>query len=60
MQGGEALQREIDNLDEDGWNQDGKWHDSTFCRMLVLTGLIQDEVMELFIGSPAYFSMERV
>ncbi|CZR65944.1 uncharacterized protein PAC_15844 [Phialocephala subalpina] len=60
MEGGEALQREIDALDENGWNTKGKVYDATICRMVVLSAMIQDEVMELFLGAPSQFSMERV
>jgi hypothetical protein len=60
IQGGEVLQREIDNLDENEWNKNRQFNDGTLCRIVVLSALVQDEVMELFIGNPAYFSMERV
>lgn len=60
LEGGELLQREIDALDENGWNQKGEVCDATRCRLLALFGAIQDEVMELFIGAPAQFSMEKV
>lgn len=60
MEGGEALQREIDALDEHGWNTKGKVYDATICRMMFLSAMIQDEVMELFLGKPSQFSMERV
>lgn len=60
MEGGEALRREIDALDENGWNTKGKVYDATICRMMFLSAMIQDEVMELFLGKPSQFSMERV
>ncbi len=60
LEGGESLQREIDALDENGWNTKGEIYDGTICRMTVLSAIIQDEVIELFLGKPAYFSMERV
>lgn len=60
LEGGELLQREIDALDEHGWNQKGEIYDATRCRIIALFAAIQDEVMELFIGTPAQFSMERV
>lgn len=35
-------------------------HDGTFSRVRILVALIQDEIMELFIGKSSYFSVERV
>jgi hypothetical protein len=60
LEGGELLQREINALDENGWNQKGEVYNATRYRVIALFAVIQDEVMELFIGTPTQFSMERV
>lgn len=60
MAGGGTLVHELDRLDVHGWNQDGLMHNSTICRMMVHGAVIQDEIMELFIGSQNEFSMERI
>ncbi|KUJ21517.1 uncharacterized protein LY89DRAFT_729037 [Mollisia scopiformis] len=60
MEGGEPLQRAIEALDENGWNRKGEVCEATISRRRFLSALIQDEVMELFIGNPTHFSMERV
>lgn len=60
MEGGERLRLEVESLDEDGWSTQGIIHDSTICRVMATSAFIQDEVMEMFVGNPAQFSMERV
>lgn len=60
MEGGERLQDELAQVDDEGWNTQGKMYDATICRIMACTAIIQDEVMELFIGNEAQFSMERV
>lgn len=58
--GGEVLQEEIAALDENGWNKKGATFPSTLCRFVVLTAMLLDEVMELFLGSPSDFRVDRV
>jgi len=58
--GGDALQAEIDSLDEHGWNTKSMMHNATVSRMMALAAEIQDEILELFIGNPTGFSMDRV
>jgi len=60
MAGGDVLQTEIDSLDEHGWNTKGMIHNATISRMMTLAAVIQDEIMELFIGNQEHFSMKRV
>jgi hypothetical protein len=60
MAGGDALQAEIDSLDEHGWNTKNMMHNATISRMMTLAAIIQDEILELFIGNPTAFSMDRV
>lgn len=60
MEGGERLRLELQTLDADGWSTQGTIHDSTICRVMATSAFIQDEVMEMFVGNPAQFSMERV
>lgn len=59
-EGGDALRAEIDSLDENGWNTKGVIHNATISRMSTLAAMIQDEIMELFIGNQEHFSIERV
>lgn len=51
--GGDLLQQEIDNLDEHGWNKEGKMHSATLIRKLVLVSFVQDEILELFVANNA-------
>jgi hypothetical protein len=60
MEGGERLRYEIRELDENGWNRKGDVHDATICRTMVLTAIVIDEIMEVFIGNANQWSMERV
>jgi hypothetical protein len=60
MEGGERLRYEIRELDENGWNRKGDVHDATICRVMVLTAIVIDEIMEVFIGNANQWSMERV
>lgn len=60
LKGGEELELAIKNLDENGWNTQGEIYDLTIARMMVLCALLQDEIMELFLGSPAQWSVERL
>jgi hypothetical protein len=60
MAGGEVLEDEINRLDENGWNTHGLIFESTICRMMVICALIRDEIMELFIGNQAQWSIDRL
>jgi hypothetical protein len=60
IEGGDRLQYEISQLDENGWNTKGEIYDSTVCRTMVITATFLDEIMELFIGNPSQWSMDRV
>ncbi|KAF4635317.1 hypothetical protein G7Y89_g2788 [Cudoniella acicularis] len=60
MAGGVALQQELARLDEHGWNTEGLIQNSTISRMMVHAAIIQDEIMELFIGNQDQWSIERV
>lgn len=58
--GGDVLQGELDSLDEHGWNTKGLMHNATVSRMMVLAAVIQDEILESFIGNQESWSSERV
>ena len=60
IEGGDRLQYEISQLDENGWNTKGEIYDSTVCRTMVIMATFVDEIMELFIGNPSQWSMDRV
>lgn len=60
VEGGDRLQAEISELDENGWNTKGEVYDATVCRTMVITATIVDEIMELFIGNANQWSMDRV
>jgi hypothetical protein len=58
--GGEELELAISKLDAEGWNTDGEIYDSTVCRMMALYTLQMDEIIEIFLGNQAQWSLERV
>ena len=58
--GGDRLDEEVRSLDANGWNTMGKINDATLCRMIVSWALIQDELMEMFLGTSSQWSNERV
>ncbi len=60
FEGGDKLEREVEAPDEFGWSAGEEIYDSTICRAMMTSALIQDEVMELFVGNSSQFSMERV
>lgn len=60
LAGGDVLQQAISNLNEDGWNTEGRVYDSTICRQLGTYSMILDEIMEVLLGTHAQFSLERV
>ncbi|CAG8975664.1 hypothetical protein HYALB_00012322 [Hymenoscyphus albidus] len=51
LTGGDLLQREIDNLDGNWWNRDGRLHSATLIRNLLMVSIVHDEVMELFVAN---------
>lgn len=58
--GGVELEREIKSLDENGWNTQGRVFESTIVRMMLMNSLIKEEIMEIFLGSQAQFSLQRL
>lgn len=60
MAGGQLLEDEINSLDENGWNTQGRIFNATLCRMSVQHAFIQDDIMELFIGNQAQWSQQRL
>ena len=60
MAGGERLERAINSLDENGWNTQGEIYSATICRMMVMCAMIQDEIMEMFLGTHSEWSLERL
>lgn len=58
--GGVELEREIESLDENGWNTQGRVFESTIVRMMLMTSTIQDEIMEMFLGNQAQWSSKRL
>ncbi|KAE9370015.1 hypothetical protein N431DRAFT_344468 [Stipitochalara longipes BDJ] len=60
IEGGERLEKELSELDENGWNTKGEVYDSTSSRTMVLTAMLLDEIMEIFVGNSCQWSMERV
>lgn len=57
--GGAELDREIQSLDENGWNTQGRVFEATIVRMMLMTSLIQEEIMEMFLGNQAQWSLQR-
>ena len=60
MRGGPELEREIASLDPNGWNTQGLVFEATIVRMMVIYALVLDEIMEMFLGSPAQWSIQRL
>ena len=60
MAGGEMLEHAINSLDENGWNTQGQIYSATICRMMAMCAMIQDEIMEMFIGTQTQWSIERL
>jgi hypothetical protein len=58
--GGAELEREIESLDQNGWNTQGRIFEATIVRMMVVYSLIQDEIMEMFLGNQAQWSLQRL
>jgi hypothetical protein len=42
------------------WTVAYDWSDSTTSRTMVLTAMLIDEIMEIFLGNSCQWSMERV
>jgi hypothetical protein len=60
VHGGADLEREIQSLDENGWNTQGQVFEATIVRMMLIYALIQDEIMEMFLGNQAQWSLQRL
>jgi hypothetical protein len=58
--GGAELEREIESLDQNGWNTQGQIFEATIVRMMAVYALIQDEIMEMFLGNQAQWSLQRL
>lgn len=59
VRGGAELEREIESLDQNGWNTQGKIFEATIVRMMLFFALILDEIMEMFLGTEAQWSLQR-
>lgn len=46
----ESLQRGLQSLDDDGWNQDGKIYPATQMRMRCILSKLREQVLELSLG----------
>jgi hypothetical protein len=60
MEGGEALELAVSKLDAEGWNTDGKVYDSSIIRVMGFYAVHMDDIMEIFLGNQAQWSLERV
>ena len=58
--GGRALEDEIMSLDRNGWNTKGKVYDATIGRWIMTSAFVRDEILELFLGNQAQWSLEGV
>ncbi|KAK1246073.1 hypothetical protein MKX07_005142 [Trichoderma sp. CBMAI-0711] len=52
LAGGEALERAVAGLDENGWNTGGKIYSATVTRARCIVAMIRDELVEIGIGKP--------
>lgn len=55
-----SIAREVERLDERGWNHDGKFYSTTIVRARRSLMVVKDEVMELALGYPISASMESL
>ena len=44
------LEREIEGLDENGWNREGRISSATLCRVQCTTGFVLEGVLEMCLG----------
>jgi hypothetical protein len=51
MSDGPELDDAVDDLDEEGWNQRGTVHRSTFARLSATNALITEEILEVSLGN---------
>jgi hypothetical protein len=51
MADGSELGNAVDDLDEDGWNQQGTVQRSTFARLSATNALITEEILEISLGN---------
>ena len=52
MQGGEVLQRAMEDVDANGWNLGKKHYANTSTRSRIMMAPILNEALELFLGDP--------
>lgn len=60
MQGGSAILRAIEQLDENGWNREGTIHPSTLTRAHGQLSPILNEVLELSLGDPENCTRDQI
>lgn len=53
LEGGDALARAVEALDEDGWNTEGKLYTTTILRARTSLSYIRDAILEIALGSKA-------
>jgi hypothetical protein len=51
MSDGPELENAVDDLDEEGWNQQGTVQRSTFARLSATNALITEEILEISLGN---------
>jgi hypothetical protein len=51
MSDGHELEDAVDDLDQEGWNQQGKVQRSTFARLSATNALITEEILEISLGN---------
>ncbi|KAK2598672.1 hypothetical protein N8I77_012067 [Diaporthe amygdali] len=56
----ETIAKAVDELDENGWNREGKYYSTTIVRARTKLGRIKDEIMEVALGNPIYTSMDAL
>lgn len=50
IEGGDALMKAIENIDENGWNKDGKLYPNTTTRAHSKLAIVLNEILELSLG----------
>ncbi|PQE31313.1 fungal specific transcription factor protein [Rutstroemia sp. NJR-2017a WRK4] len=60
IQGKEAIEKAVQNLDSRGWNQEGRITSSTIPRARAMLCIISDEVLEISLGDPNDLKSDRI
>ena len=60
MEGREALRKAVENLDDDGWNTEGKLYPNTTTRAHTKLTIVLNEILELYLDDVGDDTNERI